>query len=100
MLGITDADVINAIRYHTTGREGMSLLEKIVYIADFISADRNYKDVGVVRKLAAQSLEEAILYTAEYTIKKLASQNLPIHPATLDCYKDVAGLANGKEIDI
>ena len=56
--------------------------------------------MGVVRKLAAQSLEEAILYTAEYTIKKLASQNLPIHPATLDCYKDVVGLANGKELNI
>jgi nicotinate-nucleotide adenylyltransferase len=97
---VTDEEILSAVAWHTTGRAGMSLLEKIVYIADFISADRNYKDVGVVRKLAAQSLEEAILYTAEYTIKKLASQNLPIHPATLDCYKDVAGLANGKEINI
>ncbi len=97
---VTDEEILSAVAWHTTGRAGMSLLEKIVYIADFISADRKYNDVGVVRKLAEQSLEEAILYTAEYTINKLISQKLPIHPATLDCYKEVVGLANGKETDI
>ena len=44
-LGITDEDILNSIRYHTTGREGMSLLEKVLYIADYTSAERNYDDV-------------------------------------------------------
>ncbi|MBR4858732.1 MAG: nicotinate (nicotinamide) nucleotide adenylyltransferase [Clostridia bacterium] len=88
--GITDdEEILGAVRWHTTGRADMTLLEKVVYIADFISVDRSYPDVGVVRKLAQTSLEEAILYTARYTIKKLVSADLPVHPATVDCYNDM-----------
>ena len=88
--GITDdEEILGAVRWHTTGRADMTLLEKVVYIADFISADRSYPDVGVVRKLAQTSLEEAILYTARYTVKKLVSADLPVHPATVDCYNDM-----------
>jgi nicotinate-nucleotide adenylyltransferase len=67
----------------------MTLLEKIVYVADFISADRDYPDVNVVRRLAEKSLEDAILYTSRYTVGKLVSADLPIHPATIDCYNDM-----------
>ena len=88
--GITDdEEILGAVRWHTTGRADMTLLEKVVYIADFISADRSYPDVGVVRKLAQTILEEAILYTARYTVKKLVSADLPVHPATVDCYNDM-----------
>ena len=93
---ITDGEILAAIRWHTTGRADMSLLEKIVYIADFISADRNYNDVEVVRSLARESLEEAILYTSRYTILKLASDNMLLHPATVDCYNDML-LQKGKD---
>ena len=86
---ISDAEILGAVRWHTTGKAGMTLLEKIVYVADFISADRDYPDVGVVRKLADESLESAILYTSRYTVNKLASKNLPIHPATVECYNDM-----------
>lgn len=86
---VTDEEILGAVRWHTTGRAGMTLLEKVVYIADFISADRDYPDVGVVRKLAQSSLEEAILYTTQYTIKKLVSAALPVHPATVECYNDM-----------
>ena len=86
---VCDEEILGAVRWHTTGRAGMTLLEKVVYIADFISADRDYPDVGVVRKLAQQSLEEAIFYTARYTVKKLVSADLPVHPATVECYNDM-----------
>lgn len=86
---VTDEEILGAIRWHTTGRAGMSLLEKVVYIADFISADRDYPDIDVVRKLAQKGLDEAILYTTQYTIRKLVSAGLPIHPATVDCYNDI-----------
>ena len=86
---VTDEEILGAVRWHTTGRAGMTLLEKIVYIADFISADREYPDVNVVRKLAEKSLEDAILYTSRYTVGKLVSADLPIHPATIDCYNDM-----------
>lgn len=86
---ISDEEILGAVRWHTTGKAEMTLLEKIVYVADFISADRDYPDVGVVRKLADESLESAILYTSRYTVNKLASKNLPIHPATVECYNDM-----------
>ncbi len=86
---ITDEEILGAIRWHTTGKAGMTLLEKIVYVADFISADREYRDVNVVRRLADISLEHAMLYTSRYTVQKLASADLPIHPATVDCYNDM-----------
>ena len=86
---ITDEEILGAVRWHTTGRAGMTLLEKIVYTADFISADRDYPDVNVVRRLAEESLEDAILYTSRYTVQKLASADLPIHPATVECYNDM-----------
>lgn len=85
-LGISDPDVLGAIRYHTTGRRGMSLLERIVYTADFISADRTYPDVSEMRSLAQSSLEDAIMYSLKYTISKLLGETALIHPDTLECY--------------
>ena len=86
---IEDEEILAAVRWHTTGRAGMSLLEKIVYVADFISADRDYADVETVRKLASISLEHAILYTSRYTVQKLSSKDMFLHPATVDCYNDM-----------
>lgn len=85
-LGITDPDVLGAIRYHTTGRRCMTLLERIVYTADFISADRNYPDVEQMRSLAQSSLEEAIMHSLKFTINKLLGDTDLIHPDTLECY--------------
>ena len=61
-LGIDDPDVLNAVRYHTTGRAGMSPLEKVVYLADLTSADRDYPDVKKARRIADRSLDEGVLY--------------------------------------
>jgi nicotinate-nucleotide adenylyltransferase len=57
-LGITDCDIINAIRFHTIARENMSTVEKIVYIADKISAER--QGVEALRKLAFENLDSAV----------------------------------------
>ena len=86
---ITDEEILGAVRWHTTGRAGMTLLEKIVYVADFISADRKYEDVDIVRRLAETSLEDAMLYTTRYTVRKLAAGDMLIHPATVECYNDM-----------
>lgn len=85
-LGIDDKDVLGAIRYHTTGRRDMILLEQVVYTADFISADRNYPDVEKMRELADESLDEAMLYSLKYTINKLVGAELIVEPDTLECY--------------
>lgn len=88
-LGIDDSDVINAIRYHTTGRKGMSLLEKIIYTADYTSAERSYSGADIMREKSRQSLEDAMLFSCQYTLQKLSEQAAAIHPDQLDCYNEI-----------
>lgn len=88
-LNITDEEIISAVRWHTTGKAGMTTLEKTVYLADFISEDRTYPDVDEVRRLAHISLEHAIVYTQKYCIQKLLSQNMIIDPSGVECYNDL-----------
>ena len=86
--GIDNQDIINAVRYHTTGRKNMSLLEKIIFIADFISDERDYNGVDIMREKAVKSLDEAIVEGLSFTIKDLIDQVRIIHPDTLDAYND------------
>ncbi len=87
--GIENQDVINAVRYHTTGRKNMSLLEKIVFIADFISAERDYNGVEIMREKAVKSLDEAIVEGLGFTIKDLIDRGERfVHPDTIDAYNE------------
>ena len=88
-LGVIDEEIIGAVRWHTTGKAGMSTLEKVVYLADFISEDRTYPDVDEVRRLAAIGLEQAIVYTQKYCITKLLKENMIIDPSSVECYNDL-----------
>ncbi len=88
-LGFTDPDIVNAVRYHTTGRAGMSLLEKIIYTADFISPERNYPDVDVMRSLSFESLDKGDLYSLQFSLKKLSENQLVIHTDSVDFYNEL-----------
>ena len=88
-LGIDDEDILNAIRYHTTGRAGMSLLEKVIFIADFISAERDYDGVEIMRQKAFDCLEDAMLFGLQFTITDLTKRKMTIHSNALACYNDV-----------
>ena len=88
-MGVRDPDVLNAVRYHTTGRAKMSLLEKILYVADYMSADREYNGVERMRRLAESSLEEAMLFGLSFTISDLAQKEQIIHPDSVDCYNEI-----------
>ena len=86
--GIDDEEIINAVRYHTTGRKDMTLLEKIVFIADFISEERDYNGVDVMREKARRSLDEAIVEGLSFTIKDLIDAGRVVHTDTLGAYND------------
>ena len=88
-LGLTDEDVINAIRYHTTGRANMSLLEKIIYTADYTSAERSYNGADVMREKSRSSLEEAMIFSCQFTLQNLSEKQAAIHPDQLFCYNDL-----------
>ena len=87
--GIEDEDIINAIRYHTTARAGMSLLEKVVFLADFTSADRKFQDIDVIRQHADVSLEDGMLYALQFTILRIAKRGGLISPDALDAYNEI-----------
>ena len=56
-LGITDEDILNAVRYHTTGRPGMSRLEKIIYMADLVEENRAFEGVEALREAVQTDLD-------------------------------------------
>ena len=89
-MGITDKEILSAVRYHTTGKAGMSLLDKIVYIADYISVERDYSDVDVMRELATEKgLDEAALYALKYSVATLSQKEKLIHPDSIEYYNEL-----------
>ena len=89
VIGVDDEDIFNSIRYHTSGRAGMSVLEKCIFIADFTSAERNYNGVDEMRTLCNKSLEAAMLYGLSFSISDLALKNSAIDPNAVACYNEV-----------
>lgn len=84
---IGDKDVINAILNHTTGRPGMSPLEKIIYIADYIEPNRRQApNLSEIRKLAFFNLDEALMRILEDTLRYLKSIQSDIDPMTEKTY--------------
>lgn len=88
--GVTDADMLNAIRFHTTGRAGMSDLEKIVYIADMIEPNRKFPDVDMLRAAAEEmTLEDLMITCLSHSIQFLMSKHQPVFPDSFNCYNDL-----------
>jgi predicted HD superfamily hydrolase involved in NAD metabolism len=88
--GITDRDVINAVSYHTTGREAMSEIEKIIYIADATEPNRSYPIVEMLRKLSFTNLDKAVLESLTHTITYIEDRGLYLDNDTVlarDYYK-------------
>lgn len=81
--GIEDEEVLDAIRYHTSGRENMALLDKIVCLADYMEPGRDFPGVHNIRELAEHSLEKALVAGFDSTIGFLLSKNKRIYPLTI-----------------
>lgn len=88
-LKIEDREIIDAIRFHTTGRAKMSLLEKVIYVADFISDDRDYNGIGEIRQAAYRSLEEAMMIGLEFSIQEITQKKQTLHPDSVDAYNEL-----------
>ena len=86
IFGENDA-VVTAIRYHTTGRPGMGLLEKIIYIADYIEANRDFPGVEEMRQAAFRDLDQALLMGLESAIAHVRRQGQELAAATADAVK-------------
>ena len=85
-LNVTDEEILSAVRWHTTGKENMTLLEKIIYVADLTSDDREYPDVKEVRMMAEESLEKTCIRGLSFTIEDNARKHKPIHMDTVKAF--------------
>ena len=85
-LGITDEDILNAVRHHTTGAVYMTTLEQIVYMADYIEPARDFPDVDVARQVTAKNLGEGVAFQAKHTLAYLVGNNQPVYPQSILTY--------------
>lgn len=87
---LVDETVFNGIKYHTTGREDMTLFEKIIYLADYIEPQRTFEDCVRLRELfySAENfdithLDKVLLVSFDMTLRCLIEENAPMHSATV-----------------
>ncbi len=82
-LGITDPDVLRAVASHTTGALGMSDLDKVVFLADYIAPGRSFPGVEAVRAAVARGLDEAVRLALAQTVESLRQRGRYVDPRTL-----------------
>ncbi|WCK53518.1 bis(5'-nucleosyl)-tetraphosphatase (symmetrical) YqeK [Aneurinibacillus sp. Ricciae_BoGa-3] len=82
-LGIQDEKILNAIRYHTSGRERMKKLEKVVCLADYIEPNRIFPGVEELRELAKQDMDAALIKAFGNTITFLVNRGKKVYPLTV-----------------
>jgi predicted HD superfamily hydrolase involved in NAD metabolism len=83
---LVDNDIIKAIESHTTGREGMGNLEKIIFVSDYAEPNRKYHGCDAIRKLAEKDLDMACLETVKAKIEHILSRNQQIHPDAVSAW--------------
>ncbi|MBS4031029.1 MAG: bis(5'-nucleosyl)-tetraphosphatase (symmetrical) YqeK [Clostridiales bacterium] len=84
--GLHDYEILSAIRYHTLGYPGMSLLAQIVYIADKIEPGRSYPGVEQLRKKVSHNFDEGLIHSAAQSISYVLQKRQIIHPLTVTFY--------------
>ena len=97
-----DDDVVSAVRWHTTGREGMSICEKIIYLSDYIDESRNFSDCVKLREYfwgkdigdmsdaeKNEHLRDTLIISYDMTIKNLLDENSPVAKDTFDARNEL-----------
>ena len=87
--GVTDEAVLSAIACHTAGKAGMTQLDKILYLADMTSAERDWPGVEKLRKLELKDLDAAMLAALKQTNDFVLSQGKPLDPMSKAAYEDI-----------
>lgn len=99
VLGVEDRELLAAVECHTWGKKDMTLFEKVLFVADYISADRDYPGIEEMRAAADRSLEEAIVKGVAWTLSDVAGQGKPLDPDSVFAYDDaLRALKSGREL--
>ncbi len=86
--GVDDPEILSAIRCHTTGKAGMTQLDKIIYLADMASEERTYPEAPQLRKHALEDLDRACIEGLGLSIGWLKAAGKPVDEATLQAYAE------------
>jgi predicted HD superfamily hydrolase involved in NAD metabolism len=82
--GVTDREILDAVRYHTTACKDMTLLEELIFVADVVEDNRTYSDLEYYQDLAYRNLDQACLEILDYTIGSLTARGMVIDIDTLE----------------
>ena len=85
-LKIHDTDILNAIRFHTVGRANMSRLEKIVYLADLVSAERDFQDVEKYRAFVMDDLDNGMYQALKWSLMKTVGSDAKVPLCSLEAF--------------
>ncbi len=94
--GVEDEAILSAIACHTAGKSGMSKLDKVVYLADMTSKERDWPGVGKLRKLEMKDLDAAMLAALKQTNDFVLSQGKPLDPVSKAAYDDIKARVNAR----
>ncbi|MBE1554641.1 bis(5'-nucleosyl)-tetraphosphatase (symmetrical) YqeK [Sporosarcina limicola] len=86
--GVSDEDILNAIRSHTTGRAQMSPLEKVIYVADMTEPGRDFPGVDDLREAAKDNLDTAMAACIIHSVQFLVNKRAAVYPDSLECYNE------------
>lgn len=89
VFGISDEEIINAVRFHTSGRKGMSTLEKLIFLADMLEPERNFHGVDRLRESFYQdeALDRCLLLALEETLTHLQNKGASVYRLTQEAYE-------------
>lgn len=94
--GIMDEEILSAIYWHTTGRAGMTLLEKIIFIADYTEPGRSFEGLDEIRQEACCNLDRCIVLCADSTIRYVLKKGQMLHPLTVVVRNDALARLTGQ----
>ncbi|MDD3520205.1 MAG: bis(5'-nucleosyl)-tetraphosphatase (symmetrical) YqeK [Actinomycetota bacterium] len=94
-LSISDKKIIEAVRYHTTGKLNMNMVDKIVYISDKIEDDRQYEDIDYLREISLKNINLCLLEVYKNNIIYIIKRNKRFYSQTFNIWNNICRLYGG-----
>ena len=88
-LNINDEEILKEVEYHTIARKNMTLIDKIIFLSDFLAEDRQYENSKIMRKLAFENLDKAVIYGLKLQTEGFFIKNLLLSKNMFEAYNDM-----------
>lgn len=98
IFSVGDEEILSAVRSHTKGSKSMTLVDKVLFVADFAEPKRTYPEAGAVRKVVNKDLNQAVVDVAKFKIANLLNRGKAVHPDTVAVYNDVLREMNNPSV--